>query len=184
MAVTPPRPSPSGGSSPRYWETWRTSSEWSRATNEAIRPFRDEPGTVGFLPASGVCGRQKRIIVQAAALRNSVRTAPCANPLYFVEGAGEKVKMALKKSELYNSLWASCDELRGGMDASQYKGFVLVLLFTCGSGSLLLKVEDEASCQGPALFLGRARAEYRALLGAPAINPGVLNQSHDQHLEH
>lgn len=91
--------------------------------------------------------------------------------------------MAVKKSELYSSLWASCDELRGGMDASQYKDYVLVLLFikyvsdkydgipfapitipkgssfkdmvalkgkttvydpTCGSGSLLLKVADEA----------------------------------------
>jgi hypothetical protein len=40
--------------------------------------------------------------------------------------------MALKKSELYSSLWSSCDELRGGMDASQYKD------------SLLLKVGDEA----------------------------------------
>ena len=29
--------------------------------------------------------------------------------------------MALKKSQLYSSLWSSCDELRGGMDASQYK---------------------------------------------------------------
>src|SRR3989454_5290166 len=37
--------------------------------------------------------------------------------------------MALKKSQLYSSLWASCDELRGGMDASQYKDYVLVLLF-------------------------------------------------------
>jgi len=37
--------------------------------------------------------------------------------------------MALKKSELYSSLWQSCDELRGGMDASQYKDYVLVLLF-------------------------------------------------------
>ena len=37
--------------------------------------------------------------------------------------------MALKKSELYSSLWSSCDELRGGMDASQYKDYVLVLLF-------------------------------------------------------
>jgi type I restriction enzyme M protein len=33
--------------------------------------------------------------------------------------------MALKKSELYSSLWSSCDELRGGMDASQYKDDVL-----------------------------------------------------------
>ena len=37
--------------------------------------------------------------------------------------------MAIKKSELYKSLWDSCDELRGGMDASQYKDFVLVMLF-------------------------------------------------------
>jgi hypothetical protein len=50
--------------------------------------------------------------------------------------------MALKKSELYSTLWSSCGALRGGMDASQYKDYVLVLLFcaattvydpTCGS---------------------------------------------------
>jgi type I restriction enzyme M protein len=37
--------------------------------------------------------------------------------------------MALKKSQLYSSLWQSCDELRGGMDASQYKDYVLFMLF-------------------------------------------------------
>ncbi len=37
--------------------------------------------------------------------------------------------MAIKKSALYSSLWQSCDELRGGMDASQYKDYVLTLLF-------------------------------------------------------
>ncbi len=37
--------------------------------------------------------------------------------------------MAIKKSELYSSLWKSCDELRGGMDASQYKDYILTLLF-------------------------------------------------------
>jgi type I restriction enzyme M protein len=37
--------------------------------------------------------------------------------------------MALKKSDLYSSLWQSCDELRGGMDASQYKDYVLFMLF-------------------------------------------------------
>ena len=37
--------------------------------------------------------------------------------------------MALKKSQLYSSLWQSCDELRGGMDATQYKDYVLTLLF-------------------------------------------------------
>ena len=37
--------------------------------------------------------------------------------------------MAIKKSEIYSSLWASCNELRGGMDASQYKDYVLFMLF-------------------------------------------------------
>ncbi len=37
--------------------------------------------------------------------------------------------MAIKKSDLYSSLWSSCDALRGGMDASQYKDYVLSLLF-------------------------------------------------------
>jgi type I restriction enzyme M protein len=48
--------------------------------------------------------------------------------------------MAIKKSELYSSLWKSCDELRGGMDASQYKDYVLVLLF-------IKYVSDKASGQ-------------------------------------
>ncbi|MCX6141978.1 MAG: class I SAM-dependent DNA methyltransferase [Ignavibacteriales bacterium] len=48
--------------------------------------------------------------------------------------------MPLKKSELYSSLWASCDELRGGMDASQYKDYVLVLLF-------MKYVSDKAASQ-------------------------------------
>ena len=37
--------------------------------------------------------------------------------------------MPVKKSEIYSTLWKSCDELRGGMDASQYKDYVLTLLF-------------------------------------------------------
>lgn len=37
--------------------------------------------------------------------------------------------MAIKKTDLYSSLWASCDELRGGMDATQYKDYVLFMLF-------------------------------------------------------
>jgi len=37
--------------------------------------------------------------------------------------------MVIKKPNLYSSLWASCNELHGGMDASQYKDYVLFLLF-------------------------------------------------------
>ncbi|MGH3220483.1 MAG: type I restriction-modification system subunit M [Streptosporangiaceae bacterium] len=43
-----------------------------------------------------------------------------------MNGVGRHV---LKKSDLYSSLWKSCDELRGGMDASQYKDYILTLLF-------------------------------------------------------
>ena len=42
---------------------------------------------------------------------------------------GSKTAMAIKKSDLYSSLWQSCDALRGGMDASQYKDYVLFMLF-------------------------------------------------------
>ena len=37
--------------------------------------------------------------------------------------------MAIKKSQLYAKLWQSCNKLRGGMDASQYKDYILTLLF-------------------------------------------------------
>ncbi len=47
--------------------------------------------------------------------------------------------MALKNSDLYSTLWASCDELRGGMDASQYRDYVLFMLFTTKAGNLFTK---------------------------------------------
>jgi type I restriction enzyme M protein len=57
--------------------------------------------------------------------------------------------MPIKKSELYSSLWKGCDELRGGMDASQYKDYVLVLLFIkyvsdrySGNPEALIEVPD------------------------------------------
>src|SRR3990170_5647770 len=60
--------------------------------------------------------------------------------------------MALKKSQLYSSLWQSCDELRGGMDASQYKDYVLTLLFMkyvsdkyAGRPDALIEVPDGGS---------------------------------------
>jgi type I restriction enzyme M protein len=46
-----------------------------------------------------------------------------------VQNTTGRPAVALKKSDLYSSLWKSCDELRGGMDASQYKDYILTLLF-------------------------------------------------------
>lgn len=37
--------------------------------------------------------------------------------------------MAIKKSQIYSTLWSSCNALRGSMDASQYKDYVLIILF-------------------------------------------------------
>lgn len=56
--------------------------------------------------------------------------------------------MTIKKSELYSSLWAGCDELRGSMDASQYKDYVLVLLFmkyVSDKGGALVEIPQGAS---------------------------------------
>ena len=54
--------------------------------------------------------------------------------------------MAIKKSDLYSSLWASCDELRGGMDASQYKDYVLFMLFIKYVSDKYGDSDDFASC--------------------------------------
>lgn len=73
--------------------------------------------------------------------------------------------MALKKSELYSSLWSSCDELRGGMDASQYKDYVLVLLF-------VKYISDRYSRQPYApirIRVGASFADMVALKGNPEI---------------
>jgi type I restriction enzyme M protein len=69
-------------------------------------------------PFDKVYKKQKLIRSYHHARKRLVITAEKKNPL-----------MAIKKSDLYSKLWASCDELRGGMDASQYKDYVLVLLF-------------------------------------------------------
>jgi len=58
--------------------------------------------------------------------------------------------MPVKKSELYSSLWKSCDELRGSMDASQYKDYVLVLLFmkyVSDKGDRLIDIPEGGSFQ-------------------------------------
>ena len=48
--------------------------------------------------------------------------------------------MAIKKSQLYSTLWESCNALRGSMDASQYKDYVLIILF--------VKYLSDKACQG------------------------------------
>lgn len=77
--------------------------------------------------------------------------------------------MAIKKSELYSSLWKSCDELRGGMDASQYKDYVLVLLF-------VKYVSDKYSGNGDALIeipTGGSFKDMIALKGKKEIGDGI-----------
>src|SRR5471030_204183 len=86
-------------------------------------------------------------------------------------GAGTRTRllMAIKKSELYSSLWKSCDELRGGMDASQYKDYVLVLLFVryvsdkyAGKKNQLVDIPD-----------GGGFANLIKLKGKPNIGEGI-----------
>lgn len=77
--------------------------------------------------------------------------------------------MAIKKSELYSSLWKSCDELRGGMDASQYKDYVLVLLF-------VKYVSDKYAGQKDALLevpAGGSFADLVALKGDKEIGDKI-----------
>lgn len=77
--------------------------------------------------------------------------------------------MPIKKSELYGSLWKSCDELRGGMDASQYKDYVLVLLF-------VKYVSDRYGGKSDALIdvpEGGSFKDMVALKGKPDIGDGI-----------
>src|SRR6476660_5817540 len=77
--------------------------------------------------------------------------------------------MVLKKSDLYGSLWKSCDELRGGMDASQYKDYILTLLF-------VKYVSDKYSSDSSSLIdvpEGGSFAEIVALKGDKEIGDKV-----------
>lgn len=74
--------------------------------------------------------------------------------------------MAIKKSQLYTKLWQACDELRGGMDASQYKDYVLVILF-------IKYISDRAKNGDADLYIdlpeGCAFDDLVALKGKPDI---------------
>lgn len=81
--------------------------------------------------------------------------------------------MAVKKSEIYSSLWASCDTLRGGMDASLYKDYVLFMLF-------IKYVSDKFADAGPfAAFnvpAGASFADMCLLKGRPDIGDKINKQ--------
>jgi type I restriction enzyme M protein len=77
--------------------------------------------------------------------------------------------VAIKKSALYSSLWSGCDELRGGMDASQYKDYVLVMLF--------IKYVSDKYAGIPfapiTIPVGASFAELVALKGTADIGDGI-----------
>ena len=77
--------------------------------------------------------------------------------------------MAVKKSELYASLWKSCDELRGSMDASQYKDYILVMLF--------MKYVSDKAASRPDYLLdvppGGSFADMVAVKGNPEIGDKI-----------
>jgi len=94
--------------------------------------------------------------------------------------------MALKKSELYSSLWQSCDELRGGMDASQYKDYVLVLLFLkyisdkyAGRPYAAIRIPPGASFKDMVALKGNA--EIGDLINKKIIAP--LAKANEQQIE-
>lgn len=82
--------------------------------------------------------------------------------------------MAIKKSDLYSSLWASCDALRGGMDASQYKDYVLFMLFIKYVSDKYANSTDFA----PAVVIpkGASFADMVALTGNPYIGDKINTQ--------
>ena len=76
--------------------------------------------------------------------------------------------MAIKKSDIYRSLWDSCDQLRGGMDASLYKDYILTLLFVkyvsdrAGQPDALIEVPE-----------GCSFVDIRNLRGTKEIGEGI-----------
>lgn len=78
--------------------------------------------------------------------------------------------MAIKKSDLYSSLWASCDELRGGMDASQYKDYILVLLFVKYVSD---KYEDQNNFPPVIIPEGASFKDMVKLKNKPNIGEGI-----------
>ncbi len=87
---------------------------------QAKKPVLQEAGFFTSTPANRV---SVSFVSRQIGLRRTPKSPACSI------AQTNQIPMAIKKSELYSSLWQSCDELRGGMDASQYKDYVLVMLF-------------------------------------------------------
>jgi type I restriction enzyme M protein len=109
-----------------------------------------------------------------AAAPRAAEAAPSSMDRAPVPRAGRA--RALKKSELYSSLWQSCDALRGGMDASQYKDYVLVLLFLkyisdkyAGKPYAPIKVPTGASFQDMVALKGNS--EIGDLINKKIVGP-------------
>ncbi len=82
--------------------------------------------------------------------------------------------MAIKKSDLYSSIWASCDQLRGGMDASQYKDYVLFMLFI---KYITDKYADSDDFAPPVVIpKGASFSDMVALKGKPDIGDKINYQ--------
>ena len=78
--------------------------------------------------------------------------------------------MPLRKPHLYSSLWQSCDQLRGGMDASQYKDYVLTLLFMKYVSDKYAGSDDFADITVPP---GGGFGDMVALKGTKEIGDGI-----------
>jgi len=79
--------------------------------------------------------------------------------------------MAIKKSEIYSNLWQSCDEFRGGMDASQYKDYILAILFVKYISDKYQNQKDSAIT----IPKGGSFGDMVALKGKTEIGEGINN---------
>lgn len=70
---------------------------------------------------------------------------------------------------LCSSLWKSADELRGGMDASQYKDYVLVLLFVKYVSDKYAWPEERQVNFAGRFMAGRGNVRYRSLADIAAM---------------
>jgi type I restriction enzyme M protein len=111
---------------------------WQPATYDRIKRSLIDEGRIA--PGRGKGGSVSLVTVRPRArskVRVDVRSPAPAQKKARATDVAETPKRpvrpqrsgVIKKSDLYSSIWASCDELRGGMDASQYKDYVLFMLF-------------------------------------------------------